>query len=205
MTNVDGSTGRFRKIINAIRRDEQGASAVEFGLVAIPFFTFLIGIFDLGHNYYGHAILAGAINEAARASSLERNNQSQAEMDARVLDQVKAVNPGATATFDRKSFKDFSDANAPEKFTDGNKNGRCDANEQYEDLNNNGSWDASAGAAGQGGASDAVIYTVTVNYPRLFPLAGFVGGSNVINMKAQTVLRNQPFATQAAPKARICK
>lgn len=192
-------------MIAALRRDQRGASAVEFGLIALPFFTLLIGIFDIGHSYYGHAILSGAINNAARSSTLERNNESQAEMDEKVLEQIQAVNPGATATFDRKSFKNFSDANAPEKFTDGNNNGKCDAGEQYEDLNNNNSWDKDAGANGQGGASDAVIYTVSVQYPRLFPLAGFIGGSNVVDMKAQTVLRNQPFSTQAAPKARICK
>jgi len=45
-----------------------------------------------------------------------------------------------------------------------------------------------------GGARDAVVYTVTVNYPRLFPVFAFIPGqSEDFTLKSTTVLRNQPY------------
>lgn len=194
----------LRHHLRGIKRNEQGVSAVEFGLIFTPFFMFLVGIFDLGHMYYGNAVLVGAVNDAARSSTLERNNQDQTAVDDRVRQRILAVNPSAEVTFERRSYKHFSNANSPEKFTDSNRNGQCDAGEQFEDANGNTEWDADAGSAGQGGASDAVIYTVRVRFPRFFPLTAFIGGDKVQLMAAQTVLRNQPFAAQAQPLTGTC-
>ena len=47
-----------------------------------------------------------------------------------------------------------------------------------------------------GGARDAVLYTVTVSYPRAFPVMKLLGFSNTVTARARTVLRNQPYGAQ---------
>ncbi len=61
------------------------------------------------------------------------------------------------------------------------------------------------GASGQGGADDAVLYTMTVSYKRMFPMAGMLGWPSQQTITASTVLRNQPYSSQstATPKT-IC-
>ena len=45
-----------------------------------------------------------------------------------------------------------------------------------------------------GGADDIVRFEVTMTYPRIVPLGGFLGWSNNQTITQNTVLRNQPFA-----------
>ena len=78
--------------------------------------------------------------------------------------------PNATIDIDRRAYVDYSDVNRPEDFTDNNDDGMCDDGEPYEDINNNGMWDQDRGKDDMGGARDAVLYTVTVSYPRAFPV-----------------------------------
>ena len=51
-------------------------------------------------------------------------------------------------------------------------------------------------------ANAVTLYTVTVTYPRLFPIWAFVpgfGGTQTIS--AATLLKNQPYATQSTTTA----
>ena len=51
-------------------------------------------------------------------------------------------------------------------------------------------------SGGQGGAKDVVVYSVTVTYPRLFPVAKLIGLSENVKLNATTVLANQPYGDQ---------
>ena len=82
-------------------------------------------------------------------------------------------------------------------YTDTNGNGKYDKGECFEDVNGNGVWDSDMGEGGQGGADDAVLYTMTVSYNRLFPMAKMLGWSATQTITASTVLRNQPYGTQS--------
>jgi len=42
-----------------------------------------------------------------------------------------------------------------------------------------------------------VLYTVSVSYPRAFPLLTIIGLPKTVTANARTVLRNQPFKLQA--------
>jgi len=200
---------------SSILADKRGAHIVEFAVIAPVFFTILFAGFDWGHTLYAQSILQGAVNKSARDSTLETGSATarQAALDARVLDQVSALNkdisttnPNARITFDRKFFRTFTNAAAPssETFTDTDGNGSCNAGEPYVDQNNNGIFDVTGIAAGQGGTNDAVIYTVTVTYPRLFPMAGLLGWPNDVTLRSSTVLANQPYGTRGAPVTRNC-
>ncbi|RYY22958.1 MAG: pilus assembly protein [Sphingomonadales bacterium] len=156
----------------------------------------LMGLMDLSFQAYTRAVLEGAIQKAGRDSGIESATPST--IDAKVSAAVKQVVNTATLEFDRKSYSTFGNIK-PERFTDTNNNGVKDATECYDDVNANQRWDADPGKDGQGGANDVTMYTVTATYPRLFPMAKILGWSSTETISAKTLLKNQPFATQATP------
>lgn len=202
--------GALRRAASKCRliRDERGATIVEFAMVAPIMGLALLGAFDVAHTLYMRGVLQGVVQKTARDSTLETGLEStqQATLDARVRAQVEALASNATTTITRSYYRTFSNAAAArfEPWTDTDGNGTCNGGEPYEDTNNNSSWDSAGGNSGQGGAKDAVIYTVRVSYPRAFPIYNFVGGSNTTVITATTVLRNQPYGDQAVPTVRNC-
>lgn len=188
----------FRPRHCSLREDQSGATLIEFALVSPVLLVLIMGTLDLGHQLYTRAVLVGEMQKAGRDSALETGSAQASALDAQVTNVVKAVSPTATVSFSRNSFRDFSDAAAsePEEWTDTNSDGTCNAGEPYSDANNNGIWDADGGNDGQGGAKDAVVYTATVTYPRIFPMAGLAGLSSNVTLTASTILRNQPYADQ---------
>ena len=85
---------------------------------------------------------------------------------------------------------------------EGDRQDTCDNGEAFEDANKNGSWDKDTGNAGFGSARDAVLYTVTVSYNRLFPIAAFIPGQTKnFSMSATNVLRNQPYGSSGKKMA----
>ena len=74
----------------------------------------------------------------------------------------------------------------------------------FRNVNGNSTWDADRGASGQGGASDVVVYTVTLSYNRLFPLWKMLGEPQAADIEVTTVLRNQPYMNQNSTSSVIC-
>ena len=185
--------------IKRLRKDEAGVSILEFALLAPTLLVMLFGLLDLAYNMYTSQMLQGAIQSAARKATIEGAGTDSAAIDGVVSTAVRAIAPSATLTFTRKSYSSFTEVGRPEDYTDVNGNGTCDANEPFEDANENGNWDLDPGQTGFGSARDAVLYTVDVNYPRLFPIFNFIPGqSSTFSMSVSTVLRNQPYGQQDA-------
>lgn len=180
-----------------IRRNSDGATLTEFGFVAPVLILMIMGIFDMAHTQYTTALINGAMQKAGRDLTLESAGSSESAIDARVISQVSNVVPdSATVTLTKLSHFDFSDIAEAEDFNDEDGDGICNNNEVFVDANGNGQWDADRGEAGIGGARDAVLYTATVSYPRLFPMASLAGLNENVVLEASTVLRNQPFDEQ---------
>lgn len=186
--------------IRQLQHDSSGMTLVEFAFVGPVLILMIMGLFDIAHSQYTLSIVQGAIQKAGRDTSLQSGAASQATITNRVRTMVESVAPSnATVTVTPQNFFDFADVNKAETLTnDANNNGFCNAGDSYIDANNNGQWDRSGGGAGVGGARDVVLYTATVSYPRLFPMAGLAGLSNNVTITASTVLRNQPFDDQRA-------
>ena len=205
-------TRRFslrRVMPGALVRDEAGATIVEFAIVAPVLGLVLLGAFDVAHSLYTRAVLQGLVQKTARDSALESGAGAAAQtaLDTRVKNQAKAMANNAEVTVTRRFYRTFTDAAAAraETWTDTNENGTCDGSEPYEDANRNNNWDADGGDAGQGGAKDATLYTVSVSYPRMFPLYNLIGGSRTTTITASTVLRNQPYADQGSYAAMVVR
>ncbi len=187
-------------LMNHIRkglRDERGATLTEFGLVAPILCVLVMGIFDMAHTQYTSSLVNGAMQKAGRNLTLETAGSQEASIDQTVIDQVKSVTPSsADVQLQKLSHFDFSDIGEVEEFTDTNSDGTCNDGEPFIDANDNGTWDQNRGAEGIGGARDAVLYTAVVTYPRLFPMAGLIGLPENVELRASTVLRNQPYDEQ---------
>ncbi|MBB6122473.1 TadE/TadG family type IV pilus assembly protein [Sphingobium subterraneum] len=192
----------MKKFWPALKQDEKGAAAVEFAVVSTAFLTLLMGGFDMGHTLYTQAVMQGIVQKAARNSSLETGTSAakQDELDAEVRAAVKDLNKSLTDNdiqITRNYYHDFTTAAAktPE---DVGGDGVCSPGEKYFDRNFSGSYDSDGGANGQGGAKDAVVYSVSTTYPRLFPVATLVGASPNVTITATTLLANQPYGEQAS-------
>lgn len=186
------------RLLRALRHDREGVTAVEFGLISPVLFMMLLGLFDVAHGVYTTSMVNGAMQSAARNMTIEGALLREAEVDQRVIADVRAVVPtNATVTLRKLKYFDFNDVGRPEDWTDTNNDGICNNNEPYVDVNGNNQWDSNRGANGIGGARDVVLYTATVSYPRLFPIYRFVGMSQNASIQGSTVLRNQPFDEQS--------
>jgi len=175
---------RRRALIRRLRSDRRGVALVEFALTAPLFLLILMGIFDFCWQMYAQQVLQGAVAKAGRDSTLELYSSDQSALDARVKEQVQQVFAGADVKFTRRAYDEFSKLNVPRRYYDTNKNGYLDAEDCFED----------GGKAGNGGADDVILYTVTMRFDRVLPVWKMLGQSPYSTLSAVTILRNQPFA-----------
>ena len=204
---------RLPPVIRHLRRDQRGATIVEFAIISGPMLLLLMGGLELGYDSYVRSTMQGALNDAARTAAVEfpiinvPGSTVEEQVENLIEEQVHNVAPNATITVTQKSYFDFSSIADPEKLmTDHNGNGQFDAadGDCYEDANGNGSYDTDAGKTGNGGADDVVLYTAHVSAPRILPLDGFLPGVGpTIEYSLQTAVRNQPYDQQATA-AVIC-
>lgn len=177
-----------------VLRCQTGVSATEFALLAPVLILMLVGSLDMTQMVYANTMLRGAVEQAARDSSLEAGDTEAA--DKMVADTLRPILPGVLIISSRASYYDFGDIGRPEKWEDRDLNGTCNDGEPYTDENSSGTWEADIGADGNGGAGDVVIYTVRAQYEPTFrvPFVDELLGGRVLS--AASVRKNQPFARQ---------
>ncbi len=181
--------------------NEDGVSILEFALIAPLVMAMMLGTLDIGHSLFVRATLDGAVQDAARSSSLEgATSETQQDLiDERVASTIRELAPDAKVTVSRRYYKTFSTAalaRAEDVIEQSPGNLKCDRGESFMDANGNGVWDADGGSDGQGGARDIVIITFKVSYPRLFPMAALLGWSANVEMQSESILANQPYGDQ---------
>ncbi len=186
-----------------LRRDDKGATIVEFAMVVPTLCVLLIGIFDLGYRSYANSVLLGALHDAARMATV--GGLSQSQIDARVRTRLSNFAENSTVTIRSDSYFDFSGVGRPEKITsDTAPFGSYNDGDCFEDANGNGSYDLDRGRTGLGGSDDIVRYQVTMTFPRIVPVGSLLGWSDNVTLNANTVLRNQPFAGRATSTVIVC-
>ena len=190
-----------------IGQDRRGVTVVEFAIISPVMLLLIMGLGDILYQEYAQSILNGALQKAGRDSSIQGNNDpaTAGVIDGKVISIVGAImqpptqacpaTTSGTWCSTRKNYDTFAEV-APEPFTDTNTDGICNHGEPFSDENGNGVWDADPGASGQGGANDVALYTMTITYPRLFPVAKMLGVTPTQTITATTLLKNQPYATQ---------
>jgi len=176
--------------------DERGATLVEFGLVAAPFFLMLLGIMDLGYRGYVDTVSKSVLHKVARDASTGEMTTAQIKQQVNDgLDDLVLKN--AVIEVSTESYFDFTNVGKPEKLTvDNNNNGEVDPGDCFIDNNGNDVFDTDYGIAGTGGLDDIVNYKIEIVSPRLFPLASMIGLDDTMIISNSTAVRNQPFGAQ---------
>ncbi len=190
----------IRRLLKRLRHNQRGSTLIEFAMVAPVLMVVVMGLLDMTYRLYAKAMLEGAVQKAARDSTLESGATASANsvIDNVVKTAFKTVNGTVTDsdfTFTRRNFSDFTNSDKLEPST--GPGGQCATGFTYVDVNDSNSWDDGA-IAGQGGANDAVLYTAQVSYKSLFPVHSLFGASPIQTIRATTVMRNQPYNNQQA-------
>jgi len=201
-----GEAGRRRRARSFYRRifaDSRGATIVEFAFVAPILVLTLLGLFDLGYKSYVASNLQGALHEAARLGTV--GNKTTAQIDAHIQSRLNQFSRGATITITHKSYLDFSGVTVPETITsDTVPIGTYNVGDCYQDANANGAYDTDRGKSGMGNSEDVLHYTITMSYPRLFPLTKLMGLSATDTIASSTVFRNQPYGSRSTSVTTRC-
>ena len=196
----------------SLRQNEEGASIVEFAMIALPLCIIVMGGADLGHEAYVRSQLQGSLSHIARLASVEdpQFQASGATLEERVENTLKEsmepISPGGQVTLELENYTDFTGVGNPEKLTRdvGGDGGYDEADgDCFEDLNENGEFDLDTGREGFGGASDVVYYEATITMPRLFPTPKPVGLGDTMEVNATIAIRTQPYGAQKTPPT-IC-
>lgn len=164
----------------------------------------LMGLIDISQMVYGQSVLNGAVQEAARSSSLENGDTAAADQLVRRIVSRVLANP--TIASERNSYLDFTDIGRSERWNDTDGDNQCNNSESYTDENGNGQWDAEIGLDGNGGAGDVIVYTVSVTYTPAVKVPFMPNDWGPTLLSSSTLRKNQPFATQRtySSAARTC-
>ncbi|WP_267433912.1 TadE/TadG family type IV pilus assembly protein [Sphingomonas sp. GM_Shp_1] len=190
-------------ILSRIGGDRRGATVVEFALISLPAIAMMCGLFDLGYRQYVATQVQDSLDRAARRVTVGTGTTA-VQLTALVQDSVSAISRDARVVVAPTSYGKFQQiAKAEPIVTDKPPLGTYNAGDCFIDINGNGIWDADAARAGTGGSDDVVLYTATVTYPEIMPMRKLMGWSPLTTLTATTMLKNQPYASQAEP-ATLC-
>lgn len=185
------------KLAKRFHKDEDGATAIEFAFVALPFFMLLFGIMELALVFFVNSAL---VHSTAEAGRLIRVGNFQAcggadEFKALVCENMKGMaNCWKNVRIDvveGDSFKTIAlPAIPPVEAKDENKTG-ADSIPQTP----NGVYNANAGG-------DTMVVRAVLHYrlalPPLLTRLDNPAGSGARTMVATTAFRNEPFPTSGS-------
>lgn len=193
-------TGRMVRLRQFVRH-AQGASLIEFALVAPVFFLLMMGIIEFGMVMFNQVVIESATMQASRAVSL---GNSAPGCD-RVCTVTRYVQDKAGELLDvnriaisASKVSANASPNPPEYcLTDPPSyplaNGACPNNVPCDDVNNNNRCDGPANMS-LGEAGDLV--EIRISYPhQLFTpgMRALVGRNGVWMSTASTIVKNEPF------------
>lgn len=166
---------RFGHFIEA----REGAAAVEFALVAAPFFLLILAILEIALVFFAGSMFDNAVRETAReirTGELQTAGGDEASFRAAVCSRVQIIADCDQISIDVRTFANFSDANFSGPF------------------NGTGEFDSSNFNFQPGGAGDVVVVQVYYPFQLFVPsvgLANMDGNKHLI--AAATAFRNEPF------------
>lgn len=123
--SVDGRQRRraFRRRWLSFRKSQDGAAAVEFALVSIPFFLILFSILEQGFYFLGNRLIDAGVNQIARevkTRQITADNTSEAEFkNALCAKTLMAIFDCGKLSVDVRTIASFAAPAAPPVNPDG--------------------------------------------------------------------------------------
>jgi Flp pilus assembly protein TadG len=182
---------------HTIINDTEGATAVEFALVAPVVLLFTIGIIEVSLMMLSQNIMESATFVASRLGKTgytEGGATREETIMQAVEDSASGLLDTSRITITSLSYDQFGDVGRPEPFVDANANGQRDDGENFTDVNGNGAYDNDMGSGDAGESGDVVVYTVSYPWHINTPIMSAVIGTNgIFSLTARTVVKNEPF------------
>lgn len=171
-----------RRIATAsIVRNREASTAVEFGILALPFLALLGAIFESALCFLAGQILDTAVADAGRlirTGQAQASGYSQAQFTTQVCNRLYVLFDCSGLTIDSKVYTNFTSANTTMPI-DGSKN-----------------FDTSGFTYQMGGSSEIVVVRAFYQYPLYFNKLG-LDLSNLSNgtrlLSGVSAFRNEPF------------
>ena len=175
--------GRLRRFVNRFRLARRGAAAVEFAMLALPFFGLICGIIEIGMIYVVATTLEDATNSAAReirTGQLQtQGNATAVSFVGTICGQLGWLGPACNSNLnvDVRTFSSFSSVSAPQPVK-------------------NGKFDPTALTFSTGGPGDIVVVRAYYQWALFTPMMNQVldtvsGGKTLIT--AAATFRNEPY------------
>lgn len=165
-------------------RNEKGAAAIEFSLVAVPFTLMVIGIIEVCLLFTAGSLLEGAVYDASRkirTGQVENSADPEQTFADALCDHAGVLLDCSDFQYDVRVLGTFADAVAvPAPQVDENGN-----------MVDQG-FDA-------GGVSDIIMVRVSYRYPLMTPLIGDIFGQYGGNKRllvSTTVFQTEPYKFQ---------
>ena len=158
-----------------------GATAVEFAMIAAPFFFLLFAMIEIAAVFFTGTVLENAVLEASRqirTGQAQSGGMSQAGFRQEVCDRIGVVGSCDWLEIDVKVFQDFGDV------------------DQSSPIDEGGEMDTSDFGWDPGDAGDIVLVRVFYRWSLLTPNFGGALSNMKDNQRlisAATVFRNEPF------------
>jgi len=162
-------------------KDRKGAAAVEFALIATPFFMLIMATLEVALYFIGATMIENSLSQAARGirtGVVQASGQDLTDFRDTVCQQIDAIADCSRLYLDVRTFDSFGDSD----FTD--------------PLDSNGELEDDSFRFDPGGASEVVVVRAFYEW-QLFVPGALSGMSNMSGNKrlisATTVFRNEPF------------
>jgi Flp pilus assembly protein TadG len=187
---VEDSESQFMNIFKRYRRDDRGATAVEFAMVGGPFLYLLCVIMEMGLMLFSEYTIEHATAQAARlirTGQAQNNSMSAADIKQAVCDNVQFLDCATKLFVDVRKYTDFADVSAPGSIT------------TDEDGNSEVSTDVSSSTFEPGGPGDVVVVRVYYAWDLFVPgIPGMSGFANLSNhrrlLSSAFAFRNEPYS-----------
>jgi Flp pilus assembly protein TadG len=169
------------KFISRFCRAKQGSAAVEFAIIAIPFFLLLYAVIDTSLVYFATQTLENGVSAAARqikTGQAQSASMTSAQFRTLICNQISMLlKCDAHLGIDVRRFTSFNNVNLPAA-VDGN--GNLTGNFQFN----------------MGGAGDIIVVRAFYAWPMLTPefgqtMSNMSGNSRLLT--AAFAFKNEPF------------
>jgi Flp pilus assembly protein TadG len=160
-------------------RHDRGATAVEFGLIALPFFFLIVAIIETGLAYFADSTLDNATNIAARMIRTGQAQQQGFDVTAfktQICNSASPLLDCSKLSLDVRTSATFSSANlgAP--------------------LKPDGTLDTTGFSYNAGHGTDIVVVRAFYPWPTITNLVGTATtGHATFMLAAVAAFRNEPF------------
>ncbi|WP_300528720.1 TadE/TadG family type IV pilus assembly protein [Maricaulis sp.] len=169
------------RFLRRFRRAEKGATAVEFAMIAAPFFFLLFAMIEIAAVFFTGTVLENAVLESARqirTGQAQTAGMSVQGFRTEVCQRVEVIADCDRLSFDVRVFEDF------------------DGIDQSSPIREDGTLDTSGFGWDPGNAGDIVLVRVFYRWRLITPNMGRALSNMNDNQRlisAATVFRNEPY------------